>query len=147
MQTFLPYANFAESAKCLDYKRLGKQRVEVLQLLNSFYRPNYKGWKNHPCREMWRGYEQALVEYGLTICNEWTNRNYKDTCYGKIKAFLYEYKPLVMPPWLGNKELHLSHKSNLIRKFPEHYKALWPDVPDNLDYLWYIDGRFTTIKR
>ena len=34
MQTFLPYADFAQSAKVLDMKRLGKQRVEVLQLLN-----------------------------------------------------------------------------------------------------------------
>ena len=35
MQTFLPYKNFYECAKVLDQKRLGKQRVEVLQLLNS----------------------------------------------------------------------------------------------------------------
>ena len=35
MQTFLPYSNFYKSAKVLDQKRLGKQRVEVLQLLNS----------------------------------------------------------------------------------------------------------------
>ena len=39
MQTFLPTSNFAESAKYLDYRRLGKQRVEVLQLLNSFHKP------------------------------------------------------------------------------------------------------------
>ena len=34
MQTFLPYQNFIKSAKCLDYKRLGKQRVEALQIHN-----------------------------------------------------------------------------------------------------------------
>lgn len=33
MQTFLPYANFEASAKVLDYKRLGKQRVEAKQIL------------------------------------------------------------------------------------------------------------------
>jgi len=32
MQTFLPYASYAESAKALDNKRLGKQRVETLQV-------------------------------------------------------------------------------------------------------------------
>jgi len=77
MQTFLPYSNFYESAKVLDQKRLGKQRVEVLQLLNSIKaskedRP-YKGWKNHPCRKMWYtgpeyDYANALVEYGLDVC-------------------------------------------------------------------------------
>ena len=35
MQTFLPVADFVESAKMLDYKRLGKQRVEGMQLLNA----------------------------------------------------------------------------------------------------------------
>lgn len=33
MNTFLPYPSFDESAKCLDYKRLGKQRVEAKQIL------------------------------------------------------------------------------------------------------------------
>jgi len=32
MQTFLPYADFKESAQCLDYRRLGKQRVEAKQI-------------------------------------------------------------------------------------------------------------------
>ena len=35
MQTFLPYPDFAESAKVLDNKRLGKQRVECLQIMKA----------------------------------------------------------------------------------------------------------------
>ena len=136
MQTFLPYSDFVESAKCLDMKRLGKQRVEVLQLLNSFYRPDYKGWKNHPAREMWRGYEQGLVHYGLAICREWISRGYKDTCYDKINAFNTNAPLFGLPSWIGREDIHLSHKSNLIRKYPEHYRPLWPDVPDNLEYIW-----------
>ncbi len=144
MQTFLPHSNFHESAKCLDMKRLGKQRVEVLQLLNSFHKPDYKGWKKHPAREMWRGYENALVYYGICICEEWISRGYKDTCLGKISAFFRETESkdkstVPMPPWLGNEQLHLSHKSNLIRKYPEHYKAYWPDIPDNIPYLWAVE--------
>ena len=57
MQTFLPYQSFKESAKSLDYRRLGKQRVEVLQLLNSIKKLKnkepVKGWKNHPARKIW----------------------------------------------------------------------------------------------
>ena len=37
MQTFLPYPDFRESLESLDYKRLGKQRVEALQLVKSIY--------------------------------------------------------------------------------------------------------------
>ena len=33
MQTFLPYKDIQKSVKCLDYRRLGKQRVEAMQIL------------------------------------------------------------------------------------------------------------------
>ena len=33
MQTFLPYSSFTESAKILDWRRLGKQRVEGMQII------------------------------------------------------------------------------------------------------------------
>ena len=62
MQTFLPYSDFERSAKTLDYKRLGKQRVEAYQILQALSDPNY-GWQNHPAVKMWRGYEEALVAY------------------------------------------------------------------------------------
>ena len=136
MQTFLPHKSFRESAECLDMKRLGKQRVEVLQLLNSFHKPNYKGWKNHPAREMWRGHENALALYGMVVCEVWLERGYKDTCWNKINAFYDASKPIVIPKWVGNEQFHLSHKSNLIRKNPDHYKQLWPDIPDNIPYVW-----------
>ena len=34
MQTFLPHSSFKDTFKVLDYKRLGKQRVEAHQILN-----------------------------------------------------------------------------------------------------------------
>ncbi len=138
MQTFLPYSDFRESAKVLDTKRLGKQRVEVLQLLNSFHKPNYKGWKNHPAREMWRGYENGLVEYGLVICEVWKERGYKDTCYDKMNAHRDTSKPTSFPSWIGREDIHLSHKSKLIQKDSNFYKPFWPDVPDNLEYVWPV---------
>ena len=30
------------------------------------------------------------------------------------------------------------HKSNLLRKFPEHYRKFFKGVPDNLEYIWPI---------
>ena len=140
MQTFLPYPSFKQSAAALDYRRLGKQRVEVLQLLNSIKKVKagepVKGWKNHPCRKMWHNYSNALVNYGLDICMEWKSRGYNDTCYDKILAHLDRNELIKMPSFLGNEKFHLSHKSMLIQKMPEYYKRQWPDVPGNLEYIW-----------
>ena len=141
MQTFLPYPDFAKSAACLDRMRLGKQRVECLQILNALTGKS-EGWKNHPAVKMWKGYEKWLAKYGLTICTEWIKRGYKDSCYDKIFPF---YNPDDFsinwmgqkPKWLGDEEFHLSHKSNLIRKNPEFYRPIFGlDIPDDLPYIW-----------
>ena len=40
MQTFLPDENYEESARILDWRRLGKQRVEGMQIINAIEKPN-----------------------------------------------------------------------------------------------------------
>lgn len=67
MQTFLPYADFAASAAVLDKPRLGKQRVEALQVLRALTYPTY-GWKRHPAVRMWAGFERGVAAYGLAVC-------------------------------------------------------------------------------
>lgn len=137
MQTFLPYADFAESARVLDRQRLGKQRVEAKQILRTL-RGITSGWRNHPAVKMWRGYEVALALYGLSICEEWTRRGYRDAQANEIRDLVspFNYGSAFYPSWLGDDEFHLSHRSNLIRKKPEHYGKLWPDVPNDLPYVW-----------
>jgi len=143
VQTFLPYVGFAASAAVLDDRRLGKQRVETFQILRALTFPGY-AWKNHPAVRMWRGFTPALVGYGLACCREWTRRGYADTVATSMREFTGGRPPdLValsvagqLPPWLGYEPLHLSHRSALVRKLPEHYRAYFPDVPDDLPYLW-----------
>lgn len=85
---------------------------------------------------MWRGYENALVRYGQFICLEWISRGYNDTCYQKISDHFNVSKHTQDPRWVGREDIHVSHKSNLIRKMPEHYKPFWPEIPDNIEYVW-----------
>ena len=134
MNTFLPYADFKRSASVLDRQRLGKQRVEVLQIVRAILDPKQKGWKNHPCTFMWSRNVGALVEYGLAICDEWSNRGYSDgVCFDLIP--LRENNPK-MPPWLGSPKLHSSHRANLIRKDPVHYGQFgWTEEPLE-QYFW-----------
>jgi len=136
LQTFLPYASFADSAKALDRQRLGKQRIEALQILRTLRGLSFS-WRNHPAVLMWRGCEGALAAYGLAVCEEWTRRGYKDRCAAQIAA-LGKRLRIAAPPWLGKERLHRSHQSNLVRKLPGHYRLLWPDIPDDLPYFWPV---------
>ena len=140
MQTFLPYPDFVKSAQCLDNKRLGKQRVECLQILRTLAGIT-KGWQNHPAVKMWKGREHNLILYGMAMCREWIERGFKDTCYDKISSFykLFNGKYIYANPhFIGNEEFHNSHRSNLLRKDKEYYSKFKWDVPDNLPYVWPI---------
>jgi len=142
MQTFLPYADFKQSAAVLDRQRLGKQRVENLQIMKALLDPSY-GWQNHPAVNMWRDHILSLMDYQVAICNEWTGRGYKDTCLEKSFALINEYKPtyrIGRPSWIGNEQFHISHRSNLLRKFPEHYGPLFePNLSANIEYYWPLE--------
>ena len=135
MQTFLPFDDLQLTAEVLDRQRLGKQRVEVMQILGALHpKSDKKGWANHPAVLMWQGYEGALAQYGVVICREWTNRGYKDTCLAKIVALADP--DFDFPPWFGVSDLHVTHQSNLLRKNPAHYGPYFPNVPDDLEYMW-----------
>lgn len=163
MQTFLPYPSYKESVACLDWQRLGKQRAEAKQMLLALIQgpkvlrnPATKQvlwgvpldqapegfvvvntpWFNHSCTRMWEGFEVGLAKYGFETCEEWKKRGYQDN----TQAFFAERggaNSFSAPPyWLGNMDFHRSHQSNLVRKKPEHYRKFFPDVPDDIPYVW-----------
>jgi hypothetical protein len=138
MQTFMPEKDMTAIAKSLDYRRLGKQRVECLQILNSILLHRQHGWRHHPIVKMWMPNPAGLAAYGVAICREWIERGYRDTCLGKITNLI---KPNAkdMPDWWGREDIIESHRSNLIRKFPEFYGPKWPGTPSDLPYVWAID--------
>ena len=111
MQTFVPFVSFEASARALDAKRLGKQRVEVIQIVRALTVPGY-AWKSHPAVLMWKGYEEALGRYGLVMCEVWLELGFGDTCAATIRADLATYgvphlrteaelaDAGALPPWL-----------------------------------------------
>lgn len=132
MNTFLPYPDFATSARVLDRQRLGKQRVECWQLLMALLGLR-KGWANHPSALMWAGHTGALARYAVACCDEWRARGYTDTMRERFVPHVTEDAG---PSWLGDLAFHRAHQSNLLRKAPEHYRPLFPGVPDDLSYVW-----------
>src|SRR3954470_3909142 len=148
MQTFLPVADFADSARLLDSPRLGKQRVETLQILRAIELPDY-GWANHPAVLMWRGRTPALVAYGLAMARVWQERGFADSTASQIGEFAPGVVGVpqpelaaagLLPSWLGDEELHRSHRSNLIAKDPDFYRPRFAEMfgaePDDLPYVW-----------
>ena len=139
MQTFVPATAYARCAEVLDRQRLGKQRVECLQIMNVITGASRsKGWQNHPACNMWRHNPLALLSYTWAICDEWTKRGYRDTCLAKTAIALgVDAVPLNLhPDWWGDPRIHASHRSNLLRKQPEHYRQYWPTEADDLEYHW-----------
>lgn len=127
MQTFLPYPSFIESARALDYRRLGKQRVEAKQILNAL--DNGGGWKNHPAVKMWKGYEDALKWYANFMIIEWIARGYNNNMK------LYEVDNPELPPWVGLEAFHNSHKGMLYHKDPEYYE-IFKEYEEYNEYFW-----------
>jgi hypothetical protein len=153
MQTFLPYSAFADSAHVLDTRRMGKQRVEAIQVLRALTVPGY-GCRHHPAAAMWAGYEEALVRYGLDVCGAWCEAGNADTCAATLVEDLkrtvgqlsVRTQPDLarageLPPWLGDPAFHRSHQAALVRKDPAHYRRYFPDVPDDLPYVWPASDR------
>lgn len=140
MQTFLPYPDFKKTASSLDMRRLGKQRVEAMQILLVLAgMTKTKAWSNHPAVKMWKGYEAALAQYAYAICDEWTSRGYKDSCKNKVKDIMksrFGRVRVVLPKWVGNRRFHRSHKSNLVRKQSEWYEKKFGKMPNDLPYVW-----------
>jgi Pyrimidine dimer DNA glycosylase len=137
VQTFLPYASFSQSAATLDRVRLGKQRVEVLQILRAMTFPSY-GWGSHPATTMWRGRLPALVAYGVAVADEWMSRGALDSTRGQILEFAPSVSSdgVELPSWVGSAAFHRAHQSNLLRKDSVFYGPRFPGVPDDLEYVW-----------
>jgi len=135
MQTFLPYADLSLSAACLDSKRLGKQRVEAMQIHNVVSdKTTGGGWANHPAVLMWRGHADALAFYHNVIIDEWVLRGFRNNM---------EYLPIpdgeiIFPDWFGDERFHSSHRSNLLRKDSDWYGQFgWGESAD-LEYFWPV---------
>lgn len=129
VNTFVISGNLAECVKALDYRRLGKQRVEAYQIWRTLMGIT-KGWRNHPAVKMWDGYTCFLAMYCNACIDEWVLRGYKNN----MQKLPHCGKP--HPPWWwGREDVTKSHQAALNRKKPDYYKF---DVSQSEypEYVW-----------
>lgn len=137
MNTFLPFPSYADSAAALDRLRLGKQRLEVLQMLMAMLVPSREGWRNHPCTKLWRGYSNSLVHYGVCVCEEWRKRGYVDNLLPQIRAYEVRVRGFTLeesprPRWTDDVRVHIMYRRRLITKDLRYYVwkfPTWAELP------------------
>lgn len=127
MQTFLPFESMRVSLTILDRQRLGKQRVEAMQIVNSLLDPNY-GYRHHPVKLLWQNHIDALRLYHNICLEIWESRGYANN------MLYYDLPSVIMLPVFST-ALHESHASNLLRKDFTYYSQ-FVDVAPDLAYVW-----------
>ena len=153
MQVFIPHGLTRDSMACLDSKRLGKQRVECLQILNALQGKS-KGWRHHPATLMFYGAEEALRIMGDWAIAEWIRRGYVNNMkpFGSNPVGIWEVVPKeYWPEWYHDinmtETVTESHKLNLLRKdYSYYYKqfCMYPDQVyskqdiENAQYVWPV---------
>ena len=120
MQTFLPYPNYIRSVQCLDYKRLGKQRLEAKQIID-ILEGKPSRYKNHPAIKMWDNYSNSLKYYTNCCIDEWIKRGYKNT----MEKYPVDHQN-VDPWYIGNEDFHRAMRARLIEKDKEFYGPKFP---------------------
>lgn len=149
MQTFVPYADFVESAAVLDSRRLNKQLLEGRQVYHILTENRTSGaWVNHPAVKMWRNYDNALYVYLSAVRYECDKRGISTQKNWDAITKMYEWNwdrgnRVIMPPWWGDDRVHLSHRQNLYTKDPEYYAFFDDDnrlkkvsCCDKCNYFW-----------
>jgi hypothetical protein len=93
----------------------------------------------HPAVWAWSGYEAALAAYVCAHDAELARRGIYMVEGSRTAGLLQhtrrkEALPFELPPWHNDLDVLRSHRSNLMRRWPETYS--WPKTPEQMPYVW-----------
>ena len=96
-----------------------------------------------PLRLMWTGYEAALAAYAIScavaLVNHGVTSGNRSLAIAATVADMRsngDPMPFEMPPWSEDIDVLMSHRSNLMRRWPEEYR--FPRNPTDMPYLWPV---------
>lgn len=120
------------TAEILDKKRLNKQIIECVQLLNAI-KGISNAWKNHPCAIQYRDNVEWLENYMLCI------KAYRD---GDIdNALSFNNRCVEMTPSFHIEEYFNQMKRRLFTKNQEHYKQ-WRHLGVSNENWYWVDNNW-----
>lgn len=144
MITWMPHIRSLAVARSLSDKDLYEAVEEAKRVLYFIEEPstprNEIDWL---AASMWEGYEYALCIHGLMLASELVSARHiaVDEVPGAYLAKIgIELERVgaadrTMPPWVGDKDVHRSHRSQLIMHTPA-YETTWPGTPPQMPTLW-----------
>jgi len=145
MMTWFTRKSIFDSAEDLALPQLALAQRESEALFNEmvFGEPDEDHGKAPvPLVRMWIGYEAALAAYSISCAAVMVQHGITSgTRALEIANAVEELRrqdeqPFVTPPWMEDIDVLMSHRSNLMRRWPEHYK--FPRNPSDMPYLWPI---------
>lgn len=102
---------------------------------------------NHPVLQGWIGYEPALAAYNVILSIELARQGVADATHLNVAGLIVnlrnkgEVGDFEKPPWIEDKDVLRSHRSNMVRRWPGTYQGLWKGTPRMMPYLWpFVDG-------
>ena len=148
VNTFLVHQDFKIAVKILDNRRLGKQRVEARQLIDTIDKlksgqaDKKISWSNHPITLSWINHVDSLKLYFNCVVQEWINRGFNNNYE------LFELSDnIIHPYWIYNKKIHYSMMSQLVQKDSEYYSPdnLRDKIPNELyDYFLSLPSEYSS---
>jgi hypothetical protein len=135
MRILVPTPNLAVNATLFHADLLDDQRKNVLTAFRAMKDSKHRH-HSHPTVLQWKDYPGWLGLLGMYIATERLERGYdKDKTFSIIEEATQGCNT-VQPDWWEDPTFHMSHQALLVRKWPELYREVFPDVAFDLPFVY-----------
>lgn len=146
MITYIPYSNFTQCAMVLPDDLLEIQVNDATELFITAVTGREK-WKNTGSAVLWRDCPVKLYQYAQAMAMELDQRNVSEGEWlAKVSEIVWdamktghidETNANFQPWWLGKTGLHLSHRSMLLEKRPQHFGSIFESgLRPGMGFTW-----------
>lgn len=147
METFAPHSTLTECCDSLLVRHMTETVVTAVAVLNVIHEvKSVNTWmEKMPVVRMWRGHEVFLCDYAMVL-NEARRTGVTDRRYALADKILNKHMEwassgsytLEPPRWWGDENLHMAHRSELLRQNPKLYGGVFTETPYDVPMFWPV---------
>jgi len=146
MITWMTRMSILDTADDLEPDLAFQTMSQGIKLLRSLTTEDGVYGNTRPEFRMWEYHETALAAYLVALEASLSTRGVFSFHHHRVRSTLFDFQrvnPEVQfesPSWWEDVDVLRSHRSNLIRRWPDQYGETWRRTPKNMPYLWpFID--------